>query len=142
MRKLQIGIAVLCLAALTSSDLNGQTTCRAADEDSDHFLRVLKASNNNPVLRARFSLPLVTPTQITLVSDPVVCARAGEAMIALARTWVPTAPDGPPPTTPLYVFRVGTSYAVVNLDSGNTADADFIFYFSPTWNHTGIGASQ
>lgn len=144
MRKLQSGFAVLCVLLASSKVVGAQHTCHAASRDSDHFIRVINAMmapDQQPV-RTRFGLSLVTSSQITLASDPTVCTRAGQALDSLARAWVPTSPGLPPSTTPLYVFQIGTSYGVVDLDSVNENDADFIYFFGTLWNHTGTAASQ
>lgn len=127
---------------LMSDHASAQSRCRAADTDSNHFLRVINRMMGSDwaAYRTSFSLPLVTPTQITLASDSTVCARADQAMDAHART-VDPAPR-PASTIPLYVFQIGTSYAVVDLLSPNDNDADFIYFFGPSWNFTGVSFSQ
>jgi len=145
MRNFYVGSALVCLLlAGFSPGLTAQTTCRAADSESQHFIRVIQAmmTPGSEAHRADRGLPLVSPSQVVLETDPVVCARAGQALAALGRTWDPNAPVLPPSTIALYVIRVGTSYAVIGLESPNDNDADFFFYFGPAWNHTGIGASQ
>jgi hypothetical protein len=144
MRKLESTFAILCVLLASSKVLGAQHTCHAASGDSNHFLRVINAmmTADQQPLRTTFGLPLVTSSQITLVTDPTVCGRAGQALDSLARAWVPTSPGLPPSTTPLYVFQIGTSYGLVDLESANENDADFIYFFGSLWNHTGIGASQ
>lgn len=145
MRNFCLGSALICVMLLGfSPTLGAQNTCRAADSHSQHFIRVMQAmmAPEHGPIRTSFALPLVSPSQIVLETDPVVCARAGEALDSLGRTWDPNAPVLPPDTIALYVIRVGTSYAVIDLESQNDNDADFIFYFGPTWNHTGVGVSQ
>lgn len=144
MRHFQSVIAFLGLAVVSANIVGAQTTCHAASGDSDHFLRVIQAmmaADQQPV-RTSFSLPLVTSSQISLVSDPSVCARAGQALDSLANAWVPRSPPLPPSTTSLYVFQIGTSYAVVDLISPNENDADFVYFFDSLWSYTGVGASQ
>jgi hypothetical protein len=127
---------------LITASASAQSRCRGADTDSDHFIRVinLMMGPNWTEYRTSFRLPLVTSAQVTLVSDSTVCARAGQAMDAHALT-VDPAPR-PRSTIPLFVFQIGTSYAVVNLLSPNETDADFIYFFGPSWNFTGTSFSQ
>jgi hypothetical protein len=116
--------------------------CRPRDADSDHFVRVinLMMRPDGANYRASFGLPLASSQQIALVSDSTICAVAGQAMDAYART-VDPAPRAPS-TIPLFVFRIGTSYAVVDLLSPNTNDADFIYFFDSTWKYKGVSFSQ
>ncbi len=140
-----IGIASLCALLLAwSAPLGAQNTCHPADSQSQHFIRVIKAmmTPEHAPLRTHFRLPLVPPERITIETDPAVCARAGQAIDSLGRSWVPNAPVLPRSTIPLYVVRVGTSYVVIDLISQNDNDGEFFFYFGPSWNHTGIGVSQ
>jgi hypothetical protein len=144
MKTSQSGFAFLFLVLGSFHVVGAQTTCHAASGDSDHFLRVVRtmmASDQQPI-RTRFSLPLVTPSQVVLVSDPAVCARAGQALDSLANRWVPRSPPLPPSTVPLYVFQVGGSYGVVDLASLNANDGDFIFFFGSLWNYSGVAFSQ
>lgn len=134
--------AVLLVLGCVSAQAAPHNRCRPRDEDSDHFLRVINLMMRPEwaSYRASFGLPFVTPKQIVLVSDSTVCANAGRAMDAFARTIDP-APRAPS-TIPLFVFQIGTSYAVVDLLSPNTNDADFIYFFDSMWNYKGVSFSQ
>ncbi len=142
MRYLARTFTAVFFLLLASQQGFAQSRCRPHDEDSDHFLRVmnLMMGPSHAGYRTSLSIPLVTAAQITLVTDSTVCARAGQAMDALART-VDPAPR-PPSTIPLFVFQIGTSYAVIDLLSPNDNDADFIYFFDPSWNFTGVSFSQ
>lgn len=67
-------------------------------------------------------------------------ARAGQAMDAYARTIDPA--PRPASAIPLFVFQIGTSFAVVDLLSPNDNDADFMYFFSPTWDFKGTAFVQ
>jgi hypothetical protein len=120
-----------------------QSTCRRPNDVSAHFLGVILETVADEGLRARFHLPAVKPAEVHLISDPGVCAEAGRALDSLARTWVPTKP---PPTEasygPLLVFRIGSSYAVVDPNSSNDSDCDILLFFSSGWKYSGVGCSQ
>jgi len=91
--------------------------------------------------RTSYNIPLVTSSQIILVTDSTTCARAGQAMDAFASTIDPT--SRPAATTPLFVFQIGTqSFAVVDLLSPNDNDADFIYLFDSLWNFKGVSFVQ
>jgi len=142
MRYLARSATGLAFLFLGSQPASAQTRCRAADTNSAHFLRVINMmmSPEHAASRTAYSLPLVASAQIALVSDSTVCARAGQAMDAFARTVDST--SRPPSTLPLFVFQIGTSYAVVDLLSPNDEDADFIYFFGSSWNFTGTAFSQ
>jgi hypothetical protein len=127
---------------LLSGPVSPQSRCRAADANSQHFLRVIgmMMMPEHSISRTSNHLPLVKSSQITLVTDSTVCSRAGKAMDSLGH-----ARDGitrPPSTIPLFVFQIGTSHAVVDLLSPNDNDADLIYFFGPSWNFSGISFSQ
>jgi hypothetical protein len=142
MRYITRAFATMLMLACVSARELAQNRCRPRDEDSDHFLRVINLMMRPDWAnyRASFGLPLVTSQQIALVSDSTICATAGQTMDAHART-VDPAPRAPS-TVPLFVFRIGTSYAVVDLLSPNTNDADFIYFFDSSWNYKGVSFSQ
>ncbi|MGI8400220.1 MAG: hypothetical protein ACR2NS_01265 [Gemmatimonadaceae bacterium] len=133
---------MLALIFAVADHVQAQTPCRTAGWESDQFKGILTRAMDSDMVdfRARYSLPLVTPAQITFVSDSTVCARAGAAMDAFASTFDTTA--RPASTVPLYVFQVGTSFAVVDLLTPNKSDADFIYFFGPSWNFTGVSFMQ
>jgi hypothetical protein len=135
-------LTVLALLLAVSDRGQAQNRCRAAGWESAQFKGSLTRmmDSDQADVRAHFALPLVTPAQITLVSDSTVCARAGQAMDAYSRTVDPT-PRGPS-TIQLYVFQVGSSFAVVDTLTPNDADADFIYFFDASWNFTGFAFVQ
>jgi hypothetical protein len=79
-----------------------------------------------------FRLPAVSPADVHLVSDPAICARAGQLMAAQK--------PGQPPDTSLYVYQIGTSFAVI--DRHTDGDYDGIYYFDPDWRPSGSEFAQ
>jgi hypothetical protein len=86
--------------------------------------------------RAKLKMPLVASSAIVLVSDQTICARAGLAGDSMVKVWVPTAKFRPTPS-PLYVIKIGTSFAVADLNSPPTSDFDWVFIFGPLWEYRG-----
>lgn len=82
-------------------------------------------------------MPLVKPSAIVLVTDAKVCARAGFAADSMLKIWEPTAKLG---TThdPLYVIKIGSSFAVADMNSPSDSDGDLIWIFEPLWEYRGI----
>jgi hypothetical protein len=143
MHNIKTGLFFACFLALMSARASGQTTCHASDSEGDHFKRIIKAmmTPQNAPLRASLGVPQVDSTQISLISDAVVCARAGQALDSLGTVWAPTSHGPHPSIATLYVFRVGTSYAAIYLDPTSTADGDFIYFFGSSWAYTGASVS-
>jgi hypothetical protein len=138
------GLTILALLALLPSLCMAQRTCHTQNGESQHFRRVFFAmmAADQGTFRTKYSLPLVDSTQITLVSDSTVCARAGQALDSLARVWEPTAP-GPASTAPLYVFKIGTmSYALVDAEYIDDDDFEAILFFGSDWSYKGSSVSQ
>jgi hypothetical protein len=131
-------VAVLSIASQTSF---AQSTCHTADRRSDHFIETVKQlmGADGAAARAHLSLPIVDSSQITLVIDPVVCARAGQALDSLNHAMQPDATIPPPDTLPLYVIQVGTSFAVADLNSQSTGDFDYLLFFGPLWQFLNLG---
>ena len=139
-----ISISILAIFVSLPSSVGAQATCKTADEMSSHFGVVLNRmmTAERAVGRTQLGLPLVDSTQIVLVSDAAVCARAGEALDSLSNASYPELPPMPPSSRPLYVFKVGSAYAVIYLPPDNTGDGDLMFIFDSAWKDTGIGLSQ
>lgn len=134
---------ILWLAPLliAFNPLSAQQTCHTADVNSTHFIETLVAmmdtAAGRTALRTTLNLPVVAASQITLVTDSAVCARAGQAADSVASVWDPTLTLSPT-TDPLYVIKVGTSYAVADLNNVDDGDGDFVFIFGPLWEYRGI----
>lgn len=132
-------LLVGCAFVLMSGRAMGQTTCHTTDAHADHFKNILQAmmSPADALLRTNVGVPQVDSTQVSLVSDPVLCARAGQALDSLGTVWAPTSHGPHPSTGSLYVFRLGTSYGVIYLHPSNSGDRDPIFFFDTNWAYTG-----
>ena len=115
-----------------------QNTCHRADLNSAHFIQSLNAmmDSSQTAFRAKLKMPLVTSSAIVLVSDPTICARAGLAGDSIVKVWVPTAKFRPT-TAPLYVIKIGTSFAMADLNSPTTNHFDWVFIFGPKWEYRG-----
>lgn len=114
----------------------GQATCHTADEHSATVIYQITRlmDSNQAQARLEFGVPLVAPSEITLVADSATCARAGQAVDSLLYVWHPTATI-PPWQAPLYVFKIGTSYAAMDRSTPN-APAYRVLFFTAVWAHT------
>ena len=120
-----------------------KSSCNAADEEGAHFLRVIRQTVAHEGLRTKFHLPHVDSAEVRLATDPSVCEQAGRAFDSLVRTWATKKPSPSESSYgPLYVFQIGNSYGVVELNSANESDCDFIWFFAPGWKYSGVGCSQ
>ena len=120
------------------SSAAGQQTCHRPDVSSAHFIQTLNATmdTSQSAFRARLQMPLVTSSAITLVTDPAVCAQAGFAADSMFKVWEPTQTLDPT-TAPIYVIKIGTSYAVADLNNLDTSHFDWVFIFGPLWEYRG-----
>lgn len=128
----------VCLCVLALRSVGAQASCHAADRNSAHFIQTVKAmmDSSQSGMRAQLQLPVVAASQIVLVADTTVCARAGLAADSLVRVWNPDATFTPGPFS-LYVIQVGTSYAVVDKSSPPAGEFDWVFFFGPLWEYRG-----
>jgi hypothetical protein len=94
-------------------------------------------ASEQAAFRAALSIPLVTSTEISLVSDSATCARAGAAVDSLVKVWLPNETVSVV-STPLYVITIGTSYAIADLNSPSTSEFDHLLIFGPVWEYRGI----
>ena len=119
--------------------MGAQQTCHRADVNSAHFIQVMQImmDSSQRAFRAKLKMPLVKSSAIVLVSDPRICARAGFAADSMFKIWEPTAKLGPT-HDPLYVIKIGTSFAVADLNSPSDSDGDLIWIFGPLWEYRGI----
>jgi len=143
MRHLAIPTLLASVFLIGSSLLGAQNTCAPADDNSAHIIGVFKRmmQSDQADVRDSVGLPLVDPTQITLVSDALICAQAGAAGDSIVKVWVPGATHAPT-TAPLYVIRIGTFYAVADLSSPPDPQDEFdsILIFGPAWDYRSIVA--
>jgi len=133
MRKIFVLLGAVIL--LSADSVSGQAVCASADPKSHRLIGVLKnmMESDAAAARASVSLPLVSMSELVLVSDPKVCARAGQAADSVFRTWSPGATFTTNP--PLYVIRVGTSFVVADLSAPPNPHNEFdtVFVFGPRW---------
>jgi hypothetical protein len=130
-----LGLTALLIAFRPAAS---QQTCHGADANSDLFIKSLIAlmDSSHSATRAKLRLPTVNTSAIKLVTNGSVCARAGLAADSIFKVWEPTAVLGPT-TDPIYVIRVGASYAVADLNSPDDSDGDWVFIFGPLWEYRG-----
>lgn len=129
---LSIFLSALCLARPAF----GQATCHAADQHSADVINQINRMMDSDQAQARldFGVPLVAPSEITLVAGSATCARAGEAVDSLLHVWNPTATIRPW-QTPLYVFKIGTSYAAMDRSTPNRPEY-WVIFFTSAWAFT------
>jgi hypothetical protein len=129
---------LLTASLIAFHSVTSQQTCHGTDVHSAQFIKTLSAmmDTSRSAMRARLQLPLVSPAQIMVVNDAAVCAQAGLAADSIFKVWEPTA-TLQPTTDPIYVIRVGTSYAVADLNSPNDSEFDWVFIFGPLWEYRG-----
>jgi hypothetical protein len=138
-----LAIVIFGLVGLPLSSVGAQNTCHQADRYSAHFIRVFKGmmGPEDSALRAHFTLPVVDSALVTLVSDPQLCARAGHAIDSAAYLLDPSRPIPPTNTNPLYVIKIGNSFAVADLNYPNKNDYTVIFVFGSLWQFLGLGGA-
>jgi len=114
----------------------GQAICHGADEHSASVIYQINRMMDSSGAQARvdFGVPLVPSSEITLVADSATCARAGQAVDSVLHVWNPTATI-PAWQTPLYVFKIGTSYAAMDR-STPSQDAYWVMFFTSGWAFT------
>jgi hypothetical protein len=135
----RIILLVGCALVLMSGRAMGQTTCHTTDAHADHLKGILQQMMTpaGAALRTAVGVAPIDSTQVSLVSDPVLCARAGQALDSLGTVWAPTSHGPHPSTGSLYVFRLGTSFGVNYPHPKNTGDGDPILFFDTNWAYTG-----
>jgi hypothetical protein len=140
MRNIVVAVIVSILSVRGNAIL-AQSTCHAQDQRSDHFIAVVKQmmGPDGAPARAHLGLGIVDTTQILIVSDSAICARAGQALDSLNLALNPGATIPPPDTLPLYVLQVGSSFAVADLNYSSTNDFDHLFFFTSLWQFMNVG---
>ena len=125
--------------ALCAGSARAQNTCHTADSHSDHFINALTKlmAAEQASFRTTLQLPQVAPSQIVLASDSLTCAQAGAAVDSMLVIWEP-AQSPTPSSAAIYVIRIGTSYAVADLNSPPGDGPDPLFIFGPLWEYRGI----
>lgn len=129
-------LPILLSVFLVAHPALAQATCHAADEHSADVINQITGMMDSWVdaqTRSEFGVSLVSPSEITLVSDSATCARAGEVVDSLLHVWHPTATI-PPWQAPLYVFKIGSSYAT--MDRSNPDQPGYgVMFFTPLWSY-------
>lgn len=127
--------ALLCISITSASRVQGQNPCHGPDRMSAVLLADFRSMMTpaGAEVRAKLSLPVVPASEIVLVADSATCARAIQAADSMMTVWTPADPPGPI-TYPIYVMRIGTSYAIVDLsDDSSTSEYASVFFFGPDW---------
>lgn len=131
--------ASLCIPVI-SVPAQKQGICHTPDSFSDHLLTVVKSlmAPGDTATRRVLGIPTVQTSQILIVTDSTVCARAGQALDSVATSWNPGAPNPPAGTIPLYVVKIGDSYGILD-PTAPPKEWYFIFFFGPLWDYHGTG---
>ena len=129
------------LAALPHVGSAQTATCRTADVTSGRLVGMVKGmmEPKDSALRRILGVPLVATSQVTLTTDAAVCARAGQALDSLGHALAPNEPPIPPFDDPLYVVKIGSSFAVVDTNALPHGHRYLVFYFGPLWEFKKIG---
>ena len=130
-------LSILLSIFLVARPALAQATCHTADEHSADVIYQITHMMDSDVdaqTRSEFGVSLVAPSEITLVADSATCARAGEVVDSLLHVWHPTNTI-PPWQTPLYVFKIGASYATMDRSIPNQPGYGVMF-FTPLWAYT------
>lgn len=125
-----------CVLTLASTQAVAQaTTCKTADPTSARIISAIKSimSPTNKV-RLYAKVPLVSPTEITLVLNDSTCARARDVLNANA--YSPDPPPNPLPEWQVYVVQVGTYFATFDPEQ-RAGEWHIIGFFDSAWNYVG-----
>lgn len=137
--KLRFLMRTIYLAALTWLTVpitNGSAqSCRPADARSARMIgtltQLMTGSTDDNKTRISLRLPSVTASQIVLVTDSAVCARALQVLDSVVHVTNPDAPANIPART-LYVISIG-SYIAVS-DPGDRSNGRMIInFFDAAW---------
>ena len=133
-------LSILLSAFFLARPALGQATCHWPDHNSADVIYQINGMMDSGAIGAQarldFGVPLVPPSEIILVSDSATCARAGQAVDSLLHVWSPKATI-PPWQVPLYVFKIGTSYAAMDRSTPRQP-AYWVIFFTPLWAFTTI----
>jgi hypothetical protein len=104
-------------------------TCQAGDSTSARILETLNRIvapriASDSMIRSKLGLNAVTPAQIELITNNSVCTRAAYALDALR--------DEKSTSYSVYVFSLGTSYAVMDRDARGSGYA-VAWIFDSAW---------
>jgi hypothetical protein len=93
-------------------------------------------TTSDSLLRTALEVPATTPSQIGLVTDEAICARAWRAVDSTVRA---TNPDALANATPrrLYVVTVGSFKAVVDPDA-QVGEWFPMYFFDAAWTYVNM----
>jgi hypothetical protein len=126
---------VVLVALVLDSCFTSRNTCRGANGwHSEHFINGLRSSTKagSPFHSGRLSIPVVPPSDVSLVTDPAICARAYAAIDTLTATWAPVSPAESAPDPGIYLIKVGDWHAIVPLEQQEHYTS--VFIFGPRWD--------
>lgn len=106
MKMIPIGVALLL--GVSGGQLQAQSVCLAASDSATMIARdalidlVTSSDSETAATRTRSNLPLVTPTDVEVVTDSSLCARALTALAPLSSSKIQ-------PLSQAFVLRVGST---------------------------------
>ena len=129
--------AILILTAFVMAARVNAQPCIAANDTSAEMIRringIMSGSVQDEKARSALQLPLVTPSQVYLVTDSVFCARSLQALDSVVKASNPRAP-AVMPARPVYVIKVGNYTAVADRIAHTSAGYLSINFFDPKWS--------
>jgi hypothetical protein len=141
LKKMRVLIgSIVCFLFISSGRVSGQNACHVADRQSAVILAGLKAimGTNGAPMRTRFSIATAPPAEVVLVNHSTTCARAGLAADSLFTALDPTDP-AVAATAPLYVFKVGASFALADPNQPSERKHHTpVLIFGPAWEYRGL----
>lgn len=134
-------ISILLAAIILGRSAAAQATCHAPDDESARVIYqisgMMDTAQRMTQIRSDFGIPLVSLSEIVLVSDSAVCARAGQALDSLLHVWNPNATIPAVWPEPLYVFKIGSSFAAMDRSTPNQP-AYWVIFLSPLWAYKAV----
>jgi hypothetical protein len=128
-------LLVLIIASGAPVSRLSAQACKPADARSGRIIASLNSlmtgSSKDSLTRKSLRLPNVPVSEIAIVADSAVCARAMYVLDSVVHVTNPDAPAHIPPR-PLYVLRIGSYLAVT--DPGDRGyDHMIINFFDAAW---------
>ena len=139
----RLGLLLANLALDVPDSVAAQTpACIPADTTSLALVSainsIMTASN---VVRVKVQIPIVPASEVSLIADEAVCAKARDALNTYIQATSPGAPN-PMPARPLYVVRVGTYFATLDSSVGARRVESVGFFFGqpvdPCFNNAAL----
>ena len=112
---------ISCNSARTARE-----ACSPPDAGSMHFQGVIRATVSEERSRNLFRLPQVALGEIRPASEPGVCMQAERVLASMKSV------PGKRSRHRVYVFHIGTSYAIG--EETPEQDGDVIYFFDPEWH--------